>query len=805
MRQSLQNLLLDARFGLRQLRRSPLTTAVAVLTLAVGIGMNTAVFSLVNAVLLRPLPYPHPDRLIWISDYDPRFGQDTFASRGDYQIWKQQTQLFEKMTAYGTQDLAMVVGDEASQERVASIAGDFWVITGARPALGRLFEEGEENAIVLSHGLFQRRFGGQSTVIGQTINVSGTPFTITGVLPARFRVTFPQQVAAGDELRDLDAFISLPPGQEPPGVIITQTSRPAPFWVRVVARLTPAVSVSHARAEMEALHTSLRREYPRGTSVRTIRVLPLRDKLAGQARRSLLVLLGAAGFVLLIATANVANLLLAQASTRTREAAIRTALGAGRRRLTAQFLVESVLLALIAGTVGVVVAYMTVPLLASFAPFSITGIADITVDGSVLVFTILISVATGMLFAWAPVFATSQISPVRGLSGTTQWLTGAGTRLQGLLITAEVALALVLLTGAGLMVKSLWRLQSYPPGFSPERTYTMRIPLSGPRYEEFGPKMTYINDLLERLEAAPGVEAAGISAAIYNVPVTVAGTESVGPDSTAPMVAIRTVSPGYLRAMGVSLVRGRWPSADEAFTSMVVNETFARQVVPNGDPIGKTFSGSFVSGTIAGIVADVPSRGLDGQIAPELYYPYQRTPPTARPIVVAIRMADSAVSAVRQLVANADRTQPVYQFQRLEQSLSESVVPRRFNMFLLEVYAASAAIMALAGTFGAVAYSVSRRTRETAVRIAIGAQPAAVVFMIARQAMTYVLGGVVAGIGAAVVAGQAMRSMLHGVEPNDPVPIAMVAVSLALAAFTACLLPAVKAARVDPAIALRQD
>ena len=795
----------DARFGLRQLRRSPLTTAVAVLTLAVGIGMNTAVFSLVNAVLLRPLPYPHPDRLLWVSDYDPRFGQDTFASRGDYLIWKQQTHLFDQMTAYGTQDLAMVVGDEASQERVASIGGDFWTMTGARPALGRLFAEGEEHAIVLSHGLFQRRFGNQPTVIGQTIEVGGAVFTVTGVLPERFRVTFPQQVAAGDELRDLDAFISLPRGQEPPGAIITQTSRPAPFWVRVVGRLAPGVPLSRVRAAMEALHAALRRQYPRVISFRTMRVLPLQDKLAEQARGSLLVLLGAVAFVLLIATANVANLLLAQASMRTRETAIRTALGAGRRRLAVQFVVEGVLLALIAGTVGVVVAFITVPLLVALAPFSITGVAEITVDGPVLAFTMLISLATAMIFAWAPLFATSEISPLAVLSGTTQTLTGGATRLQGLLITAEVALALVLLTGAGLMVKSLWRLQTYPPGFSPERTYTMRIPLSGPRYEGFDRKIAYISDLLARLEAAPGVEAAGITSAMYTVPVTVAGTEPVGADATPPTVTIRTVSPGYLRAMGVSLVRGRWPGADDAFTAMVVNETFARRVVANGDPIGKSFSGSFVSGTIVGIVADVPSRGLDGPVAPELYYPYQRTPPTSRPIVVAIRMGDSAVAAIRELVADADRAQPVYQFQRLEQALSESVAPRRFNMFLLQVYAASAAIMALAGTFGVVAYAVSRRTRETAVRIAVGAQPATVIFMIAKQAMTYVVAGIGAGLLIAVGVGQSMRGVLYGVEPHDPTTVAAVAVGLGLAALAACCFPAVRAARVDPLIALRHE
>jgi putative ABC transport system permease protein len=802
-RQGLQDLLLDAKFGLRQLRRAPLTTAVAVLTLAIGIGMNTAVFTLVNAVLLRQLPYPDSDRLVWIAPYDNRFGQDTFASRADYVIWKQQTHVFEKMAAYGTQDLAIVIGDEATQERVASIGGDFWTITGAQPALGRLSDEGDEGTIVLSHGLFERRFGGQSAVIGQVINVSGTAFTVTGVLPQGFRVTFPQQTAPGDELRDLDAFISLPRGQETPGDPIVQTNRPTPPWVRVVAKLGAGIDLSRAQAEMEAVHGRLQRAYPsHPRSDRSIRVLSLKDKVTEQARLSLIVLLGAVSFVLFIAATNVANLLLMQASIRAKETAVRTAMGASRGRLLRQFFVEGVLLALIAGSVGVLMAYTAVPLLISMSPVSISAIADIGVDGRVLWFTLLISVATGLVFSWAPMFGTSRLSVLTTLSGTTHSITPGGTRLQGLLISVEVALAVVLLTGAGLMVKSLWRLHSYPAGFSPQGTYTMRIPLSGPRYEAFDQKIVYINELLARLEAAAGVEAAGISASTYNLPVTVTGSGRLATDSQ-PFVAVRMVSPAYLRAMGVSLVRGRWPGPDDALDTMVVNETFARSVSV-GDVLGRAISGSFVSGTIVGVVADFPYARLDGQPMPELYYPYQRAPAT-RAIAVAVRMSESAVGVVRQLIEDVDRTQPVYQFRALEQALSESVAPRRFNMFLLQAFAVSAVLMALVGTFGVVARSVSRRRRETALRIAVGAQPVAVIFMIARQAMTYVLGGVVVGVGVAVVAGQTMRSMLHGVEPNDPVTIAMVAISLGVAAFTACWLPAVKAARVDPAIVLRHE
>jgi putative ABC transport system permease protein len=362
----------------------------------------------------------------------------------------------------------------------------------------------------------------------------------------------------------------------------------------------------------------------------------------------------------------------------------------------------------------------------------------------------------------------------------------------------------LLLTAAGLMLKSLWRLQTYGAGVSPQGTYTMRIPLTGPRYEQdLGPTYAYITELLQRLERTPGVEAAGISASTYNIPFSAAGADRGGPGSQQ-MVAVRMVSPDYLRAMGISLVRGRWPNPSEALDGLVVNETFARRLLPKGDPIGQPVSGSFLSGRIVGVAHDEVGASLDGDARAALYYPWQRSPST-RSIVVAVRMPEAMVPVVRSLVEGLDRTQPVYQFQSLEQALAESVAPRRFNMFLLQVYAGAAALLALVGTFGVVARTVARRTRETAVRIAIGAKPGAVVGLIVAQAMRYVLLGIGAGVAAALGAGRVMRGLLHGVEPHDPVTLTAVAVGLALAALAACVIPALRAARVDPVVALRQD
>ena len=804
MHRTLDAVAMDARFAVRQLVRAPLVGVVAIVTLAVGIGFNTAVFSLVHAVLLRPLPYPDADRLTWISPYDAHWGVDTYGPRGYYRVYRQQTHLFERMTAYGTQDLSVVAGDEASQERIASIEGDYWTLTGARPGLGRLFGDGEEQALVLSHGLFQRRFGGDASIIGRALEVGGAPFTVVGVLPDTYRVVFPQQTVPGDELRELDAFIALPRGQEAPGQAIVPSGRPAPPWVRVVGRRRADVSVARARSEMQAVHARVERDFPRHPWLqRTLRIMPLQEKLAEPVRASLLVLQGAVGLVLLIAVANVANLLLAHAAQRTREAAIRTALGAGRRRLVRQFLVESLVLALIGGTAGVLVAYLAIPLLVGLAPFTVTGIADVAVDAPVLAFSLVMTLSTALLFAWAPVVETARVDPATTLGGTTPSATPRGTRTQGLFISLEVGLAVLLLTAAGLMLKSLWRLQAHGAGFSPEGSYTMRIPLTGPRYDDLGQKYAYIDELLRRLEGTRGVEAAGIAASTYNIPFTAAGVDRGAPGSQQ-LVAVRMVSPAYLRAMGVSLARGRWPAAAEALDAVVVNETFARRLVPNGDAIGQPIGGSFLSGTIVGVAHDFTAFSLDGDLRAELYYPWQRAPAT-NAIVAAVRMPEAMVPMVRSLIEGLDRTQPVYQFQSLEQALSESVAPRRFNMFLLQIYAGAAALLALVGTFGVVARTVSRRTRETAVRIAIGARPSAVVLLIVREAMGYVLLGIGAGVAAALGAGQVMRGLLHGVEPHDPSTLAAVAAGLTVAAFAACGLPALRAARVDPVVALRQD
>ena len=803
MARIIERVVRDARFGLNQLGRSPLLAVSAVLTLAIGIGLNTAVFSLIYAILLRSPSYPAADRLVWVTPFSNQSRQDTWASRADYLIWKQQAHAFEATTAYGTEDLALESGSEATQERVASISGDFWAITGAQAHLGRLLADTERESVVLSYALFERRFGARPSAIGEIAILGGHPFTVAGVLPKGFRVIFPQQTAPGDDIRELDAFIALPGGHETPGMPIPRTERPSPGWVSIVARLRPDVPLAAAQTEMDALHARLHREYPRPPALqRTIRVVFLTDKLVEGARQALLVLSGAVAFVLLIATANVANLLLAQAASRTREMAIRVAIGARRGQLAVQMLIESLLLALIGGGAGVGIAYAAVPVIVALAPAGVPGLADAAVNGTALAFTLVVTIATGVLFAWAPVFETRAANLGTVLGSASRSATFKRTRIDGLLISAEIALALVLLAGGALMMKSLRQLQEYPAGFSPERTYTMRIPLSGPRYEAFEQKIEFVNELQRRLEATPGVEAAGISASTYHLSLTVQGR--IEPSGEPSHVAVRMVSPGYLRAMGVSLVRGRWPGVEEEFDAMVVNETFARRLVPGGDPIGKSIGGSFVSGTIVGIVADFPYSQLDAARTPELYYPYLRAPST-RSIAVAVRMSPAAVSVVRELASQVDPTQPVYEFRRLEDSLSASIAPRRFNTLLIGAFALGALILALTGIFGVVARTVTRRTREAGVRIALGARPGDVVRMIIGQAMAHAAIGIAVGVPATLALGRTLRGLLHGVEPHDPAAIAFATLILVLASLVASALPALRAARVDPLVALRAE
>jgi putative ABC transport system permease protein len=808
----------DLRYASRVLRRNPAYTTAIVLTLALGIGMNTAMFSVVNAVLLQPLPYPSPERLIHLANGEPSCGPfDCMVSRADYVLWRAQAHSFEKMAAFGNEDVALVDGDTSDTERVASITGDFWDITGAKPAVGRLFGSKEPNVLVLTWAVFEHRFSSNPAVLGKTVIVDGHPFTITGVLPKDFRFVFPQELSTGDELRVIDAFIPLPAVYEVPGDPIETNPKlgPMPVWVRVVGRLKPNVPFNRAKAEMQGIFERIVRSYPKGfvhmyreETIRYFRFMLLTERLVGGSRFALMVLFGAVVFVLLIATSNIANLLLARSSTRQRELAIRTSLGAGRMRIVRQFLAESILLALLGGIAGLVLARLALILIIWIGSQAIPRIAETRIDGWVLAFALALSLATGVLFGLAPASSFWRRNPDEVLNVRATSASASPLRLRGLLVSLELAMAIVLLSAAGLMLRSFWHMNDYPPGLAPDKILVMKVSLSGgPYFKNWPQQDAYLNELSRRIASVPGVQAFGIDCGALNQPIDVEGVPS-GPPNARPAVALRAVSPGYLRVIGVGLTQGHWPTERETFDVVLVNQSLAWRTVGRGrDIVGRRLRGSFLNATIAGVVTDFRDWQLDEAPEPQVYMPYQRAPVVNSVRVVVRTSIDPKYveSAIRKVVSSIDRNVPVYQLQTLQQALFDSIAPRRFNMFLLGTFAGTALLLALVGVYGVIAYSVVQRTREIGIRMALGAESSEIISMVLRQGMKMAVAGIAVGVLAGLALTRLMASMLYDVKSNDPTTFLIVALLLALTALAACFLPALKAARVDPMVALRYE
>ncbi len=790
----LDQLLQDTRYGLRAVRRNPGFAAVVVLTLALGIGMTTAVFSVVNAVLLRPLAYPNPDRLVWLTDYDPNIKRD-FVDSPDFNEWRVRAQSYDAMAAYGYQQMAIETPKGASQVSGVVVAGDFWKITGTRPALGRLFGPEEQDAIVLSWDMFERQFGADPRVIGKSVAMDGRPVNVAGVLARGFRFQLPMWWQA-IQPRPVDAYIPLAPRD-------VQLSR----RVNVVAALKPGVRIEQAMAELEALDKHIREARGRATRapMTRLRIEPLQQKLAGEARAALLLLFAAGAFVLLIASVNVANLLLARATARQKEIAIRTALGAGRMPVIRQLLVESVILALAGGAAGLVFARWTVAILTRISPQAIPRLSEATIDGWVLAFALAISVGTGVLFGAGPALSlwrTNVNDALKEAGGTSAGAPRLRTR--GLLVAGELAVAIVLLTGAGLMLNSFWRMSARPPGFEPRKVLLASIRLSGPKYAAKPEQEAYIREVLRRIESAPGVEAAGASTWFLFAGAP-AFPNDPSPDRTH-VIRLNASSPGYLKAIGVRLVKGRWLTHTDPDNVVLLNESMARQAFGLVDPIGRRLSIPQPV-TVVGVVADLKYSKLDAEPPAEVYVPYQAVP-FLRGTDIAVRTAGDPLAmapAIRKLIAEIDPTQPIYDLRTLEQALADSIAPRRFNLFLLGTFAATALLMALVGIYGVVAYSVAQRTHEIGIRMALGARRGKIVRMVVRHGMETALAGIVTGLAAALGLTRLMSGLLYGVKPDDPATFVTVAVTLAATAFCACCIPALKAAAVDPLIALRHE
>jgi predicted permease len=804
----MENLLQDLRYGIRVLLKSPGVSLMAILALALGIGANTAIFSVVNAVLLRALPYKNPDRIlmVWVNNRRAGVDQD-YHSYPNYEDYNNQNHVFEQIAAFI--DTSSNITGDGEPERVIGAATtiNFFPVMGMEPAMGRMFlpeewEEGHNQVAVLSHGLWQRRFGSDPQIVGKTISINGKVRTIVGVMPPAFR--FPA--------KETEVWVPLPLRPDLKG---SRTS----FWLKAVGRLKPGVTLDEARSEMEVISNRLVEQYPSNAGY-GVNLVPLYEQFTGNIRSAILVLFGAVAFVLLIACANVANLLLARGAARGKEIAIRAALGAGRTRLIRQFLTESVLLAFFGGLGGLLIAFWGIKVLVALGPRDIPQLDQITIDGKVLGFTLAVSLLTGLIFGLVPALQASRPDLNETLKeGGRSSAGGFGVdRVRRVLIVSEIALSLVLLIGAGLLIKSFIRLQDVNLGFNPDHLLTMNLQLAGSNYKEDSRVSSFYKQLIQRVEALPGVQSAAAVSDVFLNKVTNSSTFSIEgrpnpPTAERVEITIDTATPDYFRLMGIPLVRGR--EFDEHDTGdipvVIINETMAKRFWPNEDPVGKRIVYGDPDSdtkwiTVVGVVGDMRRTGVDTEVRCETFVPHNQWP--LRSMVLVVRTASDPLSLaglVRQEVLAIDKDQPVYNIKTVDQLLSERVSQRRFNMLLLGIFATIALLLAGVGIYGVMSFIVTQRTREIGIRMALGAQKGDVIRLVVGQGIITALAGVLIGLAAAFALTRLMSSLLFGVSTTDPVIFVIISLLLTAVAGVACYIPALRATRVDPMVALRYE
>ncbi|MEK6323107.1 MAG: ABC transporter permease [Acidobacteriota bacterium] len=785
----------DLRYGIRMLTKNPGFSVVAVVALALGIGANTAIFSVVYGVLLRPLPYRDADRLLVAS-----------VSVPDYREVKEANQVFDEMTIWASNQYSMTVGGESHQALGAVVSPGFFPMLG-HAAIGRTFtaEEDREPLVVLSYDLWQQRFGGDPEVLGRSVDLGGTSHTIVGVMPAEFQFPssqFKLWVTFGSAL-----------GQAP-----KQAENRQLRIFRTLARLKPGVPLSQAQAEIDAIAARIEQDHPDTNAGIRIAFTPIYERIVGSIRPALMVLLGTVGFVLLIACANVANLMLARTTAREREIAIRTALGAGRWRVARQLLTESVLLSVVGGALGLLVAVWGIDVLTSLSPNDIPRISDININSPVLLFTLGVAVLTGMIFGVVPALQATRFNlsdalkeGARGLSGSA-W----GRRVRSGLVVAEIALSLVVLIGAGLLIKSFNRLLSSDPGFVADNLMTMSLELF--RFKEPQRRVAVLRDALARLEQIPGVVAAGGGTGLP--PVTAQrGTRFAieGQDLTeagANTAYFLAVTSNYFRALGTPLIQGREfdeRDSDGAPKVVAINHSMARALFPNDDPIGKHLKlvnpeQSDDWRTIVGVVGDVKYQGLDDTAQQEIYTPFPQTQFLWSYVMVRTSSDPGALMAsVRSAVSSADPNISAVNMQPMRQLVSQSVASPRFNTILLSVFAGLALVLAAVGLYGVMSYLVTQRTREIGIRMALGARPGDVFKSVVGNALILALIGVGVGLAGAVAVTRVMSTLLFGVSATDPLTFVVISVLLTGVALAASFVPARRATKVDPMVALRYE
>jgi predicted permease len=811
----MDSVLKDLRFAIRSLVKRPGFTAITLIALALGIGASTAIFSVVNSVMLRKLPYPNADRLVAIQELN-REGKRIQVTGPNFLDWRAQNSVFEHLSAIRIANANLTLAGQAERIDLAQTSADFFDVFGVGPQLGRLFVSGDEQAghapvVVLSDVLWRRKFGADSSLVGQQVNLDGKTYTVVGVAPPGFQ--YPDKTEAW-----------LPPLKLAPEINdrLEPTERRGTGYLSAVALLKRGVSVAQAASEMETITARLRQQYPDTNNKRFNRVVSLQEHLVGTSNKMLWLLFGAVLFVLLIACANVANLLLATAASRSKEIAIRSALGASRLRVMRQLLTESTILALAGGLLGLALSIYGVMAIKRLLPADFPRLSEINLDWRVFGFTLGVSLLTGFLFGFAPALHSSKTDVQEAMKETGRGTAGSArhTRLRHALIIAEVALSLVLLAGAGLLFRSFMRLQAVDAGFTPQQVLTAKLSPAGPKFQNDSDYIAFYDQVLERTRNIPGVQSAGVinTLPLSNGPTVgfrIEGRPVTTPDKW-PVTDFRSVSADYFRTMNIPVVNGRaFTSADDANAPLrlMINQALAQRDWPNEDPIGKrvTFGNPGPNNQpawfeVIGVTANTRSLELRETPVAELYFAFKQNVFETNAIVVRSTVDPRSIApALRQVVAEVDRTVPVSDVQTMEHVVSESVTQPRFNLFLLGLFSSIALLLSAAGIYGVTAYTVTQRTHELGIRLALGAQISDVLKLVLGQGLAVIGAGLVLGLAASFALMRLLRSLLFGVGENDPLTFAAITLVLLLVALIACYIPARRATKVDPLTALRYE
>lgn len=803
----------DVRYALRMLWKQPGFTAVAMLAVALGIGANTTIFSAVDALLLRPFSFTEPERVYFIWEQNPQAGYSRGSvAPANFLDMRAQVRTLENLSAYNNASFNLSEGDLPERLEGSLVSASLFKVVEARPALGRLFtpedeEWGKDKIVVLSHGLWQRRFGSDAKIVGRQLKLNGRDYEVVGVMPPKF--SFPPN---GGELWTPLTFSA------------EDAKVRGNHFLRVMGRLAPGVSTEQAGAELAGIAQQLEQQYPDTNSGRKLGLEAIIANFTRGPRAGLTVLLGAVGFVLLLACANVANLILVRAAARQKEIAIRMAMGASRARLIRQLLTESVVLSLGGGALGVLLAVWGVALVGAGIPQSLAkylpGWENLGINPRALLFTLGISLLTGLIFGLAPALQATRTNFNEALKdGGRSSATHTHNRLRSLLVVSEITLSLILLIGAGLMIRSFFQLLKVDPGFDPSNVVVMNLSLGGDKYKEMGPRVDFYQELMRRIAGLPGVVRAG---AVSQLPMGRSNSSSVFtiegrpplPKGQETSANWRPATPGYLEAMNIPLRRGRYlnerDDRADAPRAVLINEVMAERYFPGEDPLGRRldFGDAQKDGywEIVGIVGNIKHESLDEKVEAETYVAHAQSP--WRGMAVVVRTTNDPVqivSAVRNVLLALDRDQPAFDVRTMDRVVSESLAPQRVTMVMMAIFAVIALLLAAIGVYAVMSYAVTQRTHEIGVRLALGAQPGDILRMVVRQGMALAGTGLAVGLVASYFLTQGMSKVLYGVSASDPVTFVGISALLAIVAFTANFIPARRATKVDPMVALRYE